>query len=80
VLWLVLAKGLRLTVLGTLFGIAASFALARLLASAVPSLQSDSAVAVASVSTVLLAVALLACWLPAWRATRLDPLTALREE
>jgi predicted permease len=80
VLWLVLAKGLRLTLLGTLLGVVGSLALARLLTSAVPSLQSNSVVAVAAVSAVLLAVALLASWLPAWRATRLDPLTALREE
>jgi predicted permease len=80
VLWLVLARGLRLTVLGLVLGAVGSIALARLLTNAVPSLQSNSALAVASVSMVLLAVALLACWLPAWRATRLDPLTALREE
>jgi hypothetical protein len=80
ILWLVLAKGLKLSLLGVGIGIAGSLWLARLLVSAVPTLQSNSAAAVASVAGVLMAVALLACWLPAWRATRVDPLVALRQE
>jgi putative ABC transport system permease protein len=80
ILWLVLVKGLRLTLWGTLLGVAGSVALARLLATAVPSLQSNSAAAVVSVAAVLMAVALVACWLPARRATRVDPLVVLRYE
>jgi predicted permease len=80
VLWLVLGKGLRLTVVGVLVGLAGSFALARLMAAAIPSLQSNSGGAIVSMAGTLLAVALLACWLPAHRATRVDPLVALREE
>jgi ABC-type antimicrobial peptide transport system permease subunit len=80
ILWLVLGTGLRLSLLGVALGIAGSFWLARLLVSAVPSLQSNSAAAVASVAGVLMAVAVVACWLPAWRATRVDPLVALRQE
>jgi putative ABC transport system permease protein len=68
------------SVLGLVLGAFGSIALARLFTNAVSSLQSNSALAVGSVSALLFAVALLACWLPAWRATRLDPLTALREE
>ncbi len=80
ILWLVLAKGLRLSLAGVAIGCAGAAALARVLVSAVPSLQSDSAGAVLSVSGVLLVVAGAACWLPAWRATRVDPLVALRQE
>jgi predicted permease len=80
VLWLVLARGLRLTGLGLLAGLAGSFALARLLAAAIPTLRSNSAVAIAVMAAVLAAVGLMACWLPAHRATRVDPLVALREE
>ncbi|HVQ28805.1 MAG TPA: FtsX-like permease family protein, partial [Vicinamibacteria bacterium] len=80
ILWLVFAKGLTLTVAGTILGVAGAMGLARLLAAAVPSLESDSGLAVLAVSLVLTAVALLACWVPARRATRVDPLVALRYE
>jgi len=80
ILWLVLGRGLRLAIWGTLIGIAGAFALARLISSAIPSLQSNSALAVVLVSAFLMAVSLLACWLPARRATRIDPVVALRYE
>ena len=79
VVWLVLARGLRLTLWGTLIGVAGAFGLARLLAAAVPSLTS-APTAVVGVAAVLMAVALLACWLPARRAARVDPVVALRCE
>jgi ABC-type antimicrobial peptide transport system permease subunit len=79
VVWLVLARGLRLTLWGTLLGIAGAYGLARLIASAVPSLSSEPA-AVAWVAAVLWAVAIFACWLPARRAARVDPVVALRCE
>jgi putative ABC transport system permease protein len=80
ILWLVLRKGVRLSLWAAVLGMAGSAALARLLVSAVPSLQSNSAVAVLGVIVVLVGVALAACGLPAWRATRVDPLVALRQE
>jgi putative ABC transport system permease protein len=80
ILLLVLASGLRLTLWGTLIGVAGSLALGRLMAAAVPSLQPGSAAAVVSVAAVLMAVAMLACWLPARRATQVDPVVALRTE
>jgi predicted permease len=80
ILWLVLGKGLRLAVWGTSIGIAGAYALARLISSAIPSLQSNSALAIVLVSAFLMGVSLLASWLPARRATRIDPLVALRYE
>jgi predicted lysophospholipase L1 biosynthesis ABC-type transport system permease subunit len=80
ILWLVLGKGLRLAVWGTLIGIAGAFALGRLLSSAIPSLQSNGVLAILLVSAFLMVVSLLASWLPARRATRIDPLVALRYE
>jgi predicted permease len=80
VLWLVVSKGLRLTGLGVAGGLLGSFALARLMASAIPSLQSNSAAAILLMAALLTMVAIFACWLPAHRATRVDPLVALREE
>jgi len=80
ILWLVLGRGLRLALWGTAFGLAGAFALSRVLAAAVPSLHSNSTATVLSVSAFLIAVALLACWLPARRAARIDPAVALRYE
>jgi len=54
--------------------------LVRLLNSLLPAIPGGDPVAVAGISALLAAVALLACWLPARRATRVDPITALRAE
>ncbi|MGE3309131.1 MAG: ABC transporter permease [Limisphaerales bacterium] len=80
VLWLVLGKGLRLTSLGAVVGLLGAVGLTRVLNSLVPGLEANSPFVVAVVSGLLLAVTLLACWLPARRAARVDPLVALRAE
>jgi predicted permease len=79
VIWLVLRKGLTLAALGALAGLAGALGLARLLAAALPSLSAEPT-AVVPVAAVLLAVAFVACWLPARRAARVDPVVALRSE
>jgi putative ABC transport system permease protein len=79
ILRLVVGNGARLVGAGILIGVAASFALQRLVSSllfGVTAADAASGIAVA----VLAAVALLACYLPALRATRVDPLHALRYE
>jgi predicted permease len=80
VLKLIIGEGLRLTLVGIAIGIAGSLALARFLSSMLYGVTPTDPLTVAAVSCLLLLVALLACYLPARRAVRLDPLTALRCE
>ncbi len=80
VLWLVLGKGARLILVGTVLGFAGAYAVGRLLISAIPTLPTRDPVTLAAITFVLVAVALLACYLPARRATKVDPLVALRYE
>lgn len=80
VLGLVLGRGLWLSVLGAGIGLFGSYALIRVLGRILPELGSPDLLTIAGVLVVLLAVAFLACWLPARRATRVDPMTALRSE
>jgi predicted lysophospholipase L1 biosynthesis ABC-type transport system permease subunit len=77
---LVLRTGVRLTLIGLLIGGVLAYALNRLLASAMPRMAATDPVSLAGVGAVLLVVALLACWLPARRATKVDPIVALRAE
>ncbi len=80
VLTLVLGRGLLLTVVGLLLGVAGAYGLGRFLASFMPRMIATDPVALAGTSIILFLVAALACWLPARRATKVDPLTALRAE
>jgi putative ABC transport system permease protein len=78
VLWLVLGKGLRLALLGSGMGLIGAVAIARLLAAIVPRLPAHSLWTVLLVAALQLVVVALACYLPARRAARMDPLVALR--
>jgi predicted permease len=80
VLALVVGHGLRLAIFGTLVGLAGAWGIARLLAAIMPAVPAANALSVVATTSGLLAVALLACWLPARRAARVDPMTALRAE
>ncbi len=80
VLWLVLRKGAVLIFMGAVLGAAGSYAAAKLLIAAIPSLPTRDPVTLAVTSFTLIVVALLACYLPARRATRVDPIIALRSE
>ena len=80
VLRLVIGQGLRLTALGVAIGLAAALGLGRLLARLFFGVQPVEPATLAAVAALLMAVALAACYLPARRATRVDPLVVLREE
>jgi putative ABC transport system permease protein len=80
VLWMVLRKGLILAIVGLAFGLAASLWLTRLVHSLLFGVSPNDAVTIIAVAALTVAVALLACFLPARRATKIDPLVALRNE
>jgi putative ABC transport system permease protein len=80
VVTLVLRDGLRLVLIGLLIGALAGFGAGRLIASLLYNVEATDPIVFLTVSLVLLSVALLACWLPARKATRVDPITALRTE
>jgi predicted permease len=80
ILRLVLGRGLRLTLVGVVLGLAAAFALTRYLGSLLLGVTSTDALTFSSVAILLCAVALLACFIPARRAMRVDPMVALRYE
>jgi putative ABC transport system permease protein len=79
VLWLVLQQGMSLVLTGVLIGFAAALLVGRLLSRMLNGVSASDPVSVAGAAVVLLAVALLACYLPARKASRVDPLVALRE-
>jgi predicted permease len=80
ILCLVLGRGVRLTLMGTLVGLVGALGVARLLVAAVPEMPIRDPLAFVAVTVALLVVALFACWLPARRASRVDPMVALRAE
>ena len=77
---LVLNHGLKLTVIGLALGLGGAYAVSRLLGAIMPRLVSPDAWALGGMAVVLFLVAVLACWIPALRATRVDPMIALRAE
>ncbi len=78
VLRLVISRGLRLTVAGIIIGAIAALSLTRLMGSLLYKVSPRDPIAFGSALIILIAVALVACFLPARRATRIDPVQALR--
>ena len=78
--WLVLRRGAVVILIGAIIGAAGSYAVGKLLISLIPSLPTRDPITLVIMGLVLIVVALVACYLPARRATKVDPLVALRYE
>jgi putative ABC transport system permease protein len=80
ILHMVIGKGLRLVAAGVAIGLFLSYGATRLLSSEISGISSSDPLTFAVVAVIVVTVGLLACYVPAQRATRVDPLVALRYE
>ncbi|MGH9837604.1 MAG: FtsX-like permease family protein [Blastocatellia bacterium] len=80
VLRLILGQGAKLAMIGVAIGLLGALALARLMKSLLYGVSATDPFVFAGVALLLALVAFLACWIPARRATKVDPMIALRRE
>lgn len=77
---LIVGQGLRLTVVGIIAGVVAAFALTRLMGAMLVGINATDPMTFAAMTVLFLVIAGLAAWLPARRASRVDPNEALRQQ
>jgi len=80
ILWMVIGEGIRLSGAGIALGLLGALALARLMRSLLYEVSPTDPLTLGGGTVMLLTVALLSCYIPARRATRTDPMVALRHE
>jgi predicted permease len=80
VIGLVMKQGLQTAVIGVVVGVAGAFAANRMMASLLFGVQPTDAATMAAVIATMSTVAAVACWLPGWRASRVDPNAVLRAD
>jgi ABC-type antimicrobial peptide transport system permease subunit len=80
VLRLILQQGTRLAIIGSVIGVVGAFFLRRIMASFLYGLSGNDPIVLCFVPGVMISIIVLACWLPARRATKIDPMAALRYE
>ena len=80
VIWLIVGSGFRMALAGLSIGLAGALVLGRVMGSTLYGVQAADLSSLATVGVLLLAVALVACWLPARRCAAVDPMVALRQE
>ncbi|MGA9587558.1 MAG: FtsX-like permease family protein, partial [Terracidiphilus sp.] len=80
VVMLIVRGGMRLALLGIAIGVAGAYGLGRIMQSTLYGVESADVNSLPAVAALLFTVAVLACWIPARRAARVDPMQALRAE